>query len=510
MDPKVPYGISTAYQYYSLPHVQSSMTPVSNPYQHPHTTPITNPSPQHYPQPHPMLPGMALNNNNHHHYALPPQQQQQINNGGNNSPYPLQGTKRISYMSRYDARQKQSFSANPEIVIKPIQSIQPHQQQNSIYAGTTPYYPHTPLQTIHSNPHPTVINNNNTISEQKEASEPQQQPPPKRKSNLSQALPPPAYHKSSPRETRSTSRERSPRENTDNVNASTAAKERAAHHHKISNQEPISAFQLESIQKKERAKLQFTHSNSNHVGSVSSASHSSGPAPQRTPLQDIYSNGKFAHAPSKTATSKGPLTAHPSANSVASSRNTSFRVTGTSNITNIAPNDNDEKNGGQNEDDEDMDLEPSPTHINNIGNTRLRLNNISHQTQETEMTEMTEFADDNNIDMQEIDDNNHQSNHSHNISMNSIPNQHVQSLSSELKTFKIGQQANNTINVNSMHRIKSMPKSSLALMNSGLVNAQGGLSMFNAYCARIEIFNFYTWDIVILPFYKPRFCEFEH
>ena len=111
-----------------------------------------------------MLPGMALNNNNH--------------NGGNNSPYQLQRTKRISYMSRYDARQKQSFSANPEIVNRPIQSIQPHinqhPQHNGTYAETTPYYPHTPLQTIHSNPHPTVTNN--ITYGQKEAAKTRQPP----------------------------------------------------------------------------------------------------------------------------------------------------------------------------------------------------------------------------------------------------------------------------------------------------------------------------------------------
>ena len=124
-----------------------------------------------------MLPGIVLNNNNHH-YALPPQQQQ-INSGGNNSPYQLHRTKRISYMSRYDARQKQSFSANPEIVNRPIQSIQAHinqHQHNGTYAETTPYYPHTPLQTIHSNPHPTVTNN--ITYGQKEAAKTRQPPPP--------------------------------------------------------------------------------------------------------------------------------------------------------------------------------------------------------------------------------------------------------------------------------------------------------------------------------------------
>ena len=37
------------------------------------------------------------------------------------------------------------------------------------------------------------------------------------------------------------------------------------------NQEPISAFQLERIQKKELVKLQFSNRSSNHIGSVSSS-----------------------------------------------------------------------------------------------------------------------------------------------------------------------------------------------------------------------------------------------
>ena len=436
---KVQQYMSTAYQYFGIPQQSNiNITPVThntNPYQPPPaTTNISNPSPRHYPQPHPMLPG--LNNN-----SLP-QQYHHPNNNNSNQPAPQ---KRISYMSRDQARQNPSFSLQHQPKYNPLNSFQPHlpqhqhQHQHPIHHHPTPQ-----LQTIESNPM-----SNQTHQQQQHQQNPQQQPPIKRKSNLSQALPPPSYHKSSPRENTTDS------PNNDHVNNTKIAKERSSHQHKISNQEPINQFQLDNMKQKERAKLQFSASASNHVAAQQQQQNGNENESQQQPprsLHNIYSNGTFAHSPFKRQSS----TKYATAMSVASSRNGSFRVK------------NDEKKGdnddedGHMEDDEDMDLQPTPPR------------NASHGKQLTEMTEMTELTELN--DLNDNESNINIDHHTTNDSMNSIPVQHIQSLSSELKTFKAGQQANN-ISVNPVHRSKTMPKSSLALMNSGLLNAQGNLSL---------------------------------